>query len=535
MNNDNVVHAKTQVQNQKSVTFSEQALVSALLAKPKLFFHVCAIINSKHLSNDSHKTIFNTISDFLAQNKTVDVITVADAIKNEVDNEYLSELYRNNATASKENVIAYAQEIRKQSIEAEFKSIATEIASSNSLNEALLTKAKAKLNELDESGQATKYTIQNYRDGFKDATQAVDWLVNDYIPLKSCGLLAGMSRSYKTFISINLAISVATGTTFLDKETTKSKVLYVLGEGSADFNLRVRAHLNEKNISTDNPDFIENFMFLEAPALIKDAGIDQTVLAQIKTIKPKLIVFDTYSKIVCRPLAENNDVIQNTISQLNSDFKDLNLAYYFVHHVAKASADVDIKAITSRGGQAFEDDVDFMFVAKRDPSNEFKTQLLLKKVKFEQDGILYNLSLKRHILATSDEKEISSLAISDIQKAYDGENKAGRPIKGHLSADHKNVLDCIKLAIQAKTEEENYTNIIIGDDERTKYSYCHSEDVKKLIIEKDLIQDPSNINRFFSDKTNSLVSKNRISKKAVGKNKKEGSLIWIVKQKEFVD
>jgi RecA-family ATPase len=69
----------------------------------------------------------------------------------------------------------------------------------------------------------------------------VDYLVEGVISPRSAALLVGATGSGKTFLAIGLACSVGTGVPWLGHPVTRTKVLYVVGEGAYGLNNRIDA------------------------------------------------------------------------------------------------------------------------------------------------------------------------------------------------------------------------------------------------------------------------------------------------------
>jgi RecA-family ATPase len=69
--------------------------------------------------------------------------------------------------------------------------------------------------------------VQWYWEGDKQAV-SVSWLVQDFFAEKSVGLIVGESQAGKTFLALDLAVSVATGRQFFGKRVSKGGVLYML-------------------------------------------------------------------------------------------------------------------------------------------------------------------------------------------------------------------------------------------------------------------------------------------------------------------
>ena len=68
-----------------------------------------------------------------------------------------------------------------------------------------------------------------------------EWLVEGIIPERGIGVMWGESGSYKTFLALHIALSIASGLHVLERRTTPSTVLYVAGEGRYGIRSRIEA------------------------------------------------------------------------------------------------------------------------------------------------------------------------------------------------------------------------------------------------------------------------------------------------------
>ncbi len=70
---------------------------------------------------------------------------------------------------------------------------------------------------------------------------ARQYLVNGLLSLDSLAWLVGHPGSYKSFLAIDIAMSVATGTSFYGRRVEQRPTVYVTGEGRSGLNARVQA------------------------------------------------------------------------------------------------------------------------------------------------------------------------------------------------------------------------------------------------------------------------------------------------------
>lgn len=75
-----------------------------------------------------------------------------------------------------------------------------------------------------------------------DALPATRWFIDGLLP-EGYVLLSGRDASFKTFIALDMVLSVAAGIPWRNKATTQNRVLYVAGEGAHGLKQRVASWL----------------------------------------------------------------------------------------------------------------------------------------------------------------------------------------------------------------------------------------------------------------------------------------------------
>ena len=98
---------------------------------------------------------------------------------------------------------------------------------------------------------------------------APQFLINAILPVPSFSAIIGPSYSYKTFIELDMALSVAAGIPFHGYEVTQGTAVYINGEGR--HGVMTRISLVRKQSITTQPSFILS----KAPINLRD----QTALA----------------------------------------------------------------------------------------------------------------------------------------------------------------------------------------------------------------------------------------------------------------
>jgi archaellum biogenesis ATPase FlaH len=128
----------------------------------------------------------------------------------------------------------------------------------------------------------------------------ITWLIKDWIPHDSIGLIYGPPGCGKSFLSLALALEVARGGEFLGQKLDPATVLYVAAERGRVLGERQRAWC--QYYDTDIP---ANFGEAEErPQIAKADGL-QAVLDAIHLHRPQVVIIDTLAMVTVG-VAEND-------------------------------------------------------------------------------------------------------------------------------------------------------------------------------------------------------------------------------------
>lgn len=187
-------------------------------------------------------------------------------------------------------------------------------------------------------------------------------LIAAVLDIGTIAVLSGKFGTYKTFVSIAWACSVATGIEWLGHDIeTPGRVLYVAGEGGNGLKQRIRAwemaHLDGKRISA------ERLMVYDGRINLTNSEEVATLAEFVDEIEPVLTIVDTLHK--CAPGLDENSTqdmsrVIDVAAQLREQFGTTIL---FNHHTGHSG-------VRSRGTSSIEDDSDTTWVIRLDGDAE---------------------------------------------------------------------------------------------------------------------------------------------------------------------
>jgi len=160
-------------------------------------------------------------------------------------------------------------------------------------------------------------------------------LVDGRLMRDSFAALVGQPGAGKTFIALDLALSVASGLPWLGADVRHGgPVIYVAGEGAAGLKARIRAWKADRGIgSTDRLGVI---FYPEAVSILDERAV-AAFRAAIEVHEPALLIFDTLAR--CLVGGEENSARDVGLLVHHSDAlrRELHAAVLWLHHTNKAN------------------------------------------------------------------------------------------------------------------------------------------------------------------------------------------------------
>jgi hypothetical protein len=211
--------------------------------------------------------------------------------------------------------------------------------------------------------------LHDYADNVQDPT----WLIPGLLPAHGIGMLYGESGSYKSFLALDMALSLAFGIPGQwGAPPVKNDVLFLAGEGPvATSKKRWPAWMEWQGIEFRND---HRFFISPEVPLYTDSTAWENVkldLAELKA-KPSLIVIDTLTRLITgldENSAKDASMITKFMEQLARYFECFVLA---IHHTGKDQNK------GARGSSAFFANVDMVMTTRRKQGG---TELRVKKQK----------------------------------------------------------------------------------------------------------------------------------------------------------
>jgi hypothetical protein len=260
------------------------------------------------------------------------------------------------------------------------------------------------------------------------------WLVKGLVPRKGVGIFFGPSQTYKSFIILDLLISIAAKRETWGGAKIKrhGAVVYICAEGEGGLPKRVIGIAQKLGVKGEKLPF---YAITARPRLGIENGSKQDLIAEIRRTIPEdvpiaAVVVDTLSQ--CLGGGDENgsgaQIFIATMTDIASTFDCVAIA---VHHVGKG----DDKR--TRGHSSLDGNPDFQWLVESQGS--MASRVSLAKMKDGDRNVAFDVRLALEEIGVDDDgKAITTLVVDDISEAIIEGSPKG-PVR--LNAKHKAFLD----------------------------------------------------------------------------------------------
>jgi archaellum biogenesis ATPase FlaH len=166
------------------------------------------------------------------------------------------------------------------------------------------------------------------------------WLVDRLIPHEALTIISGAPRSYKTFITLDIALKVAGGEKLFDEFQTRQSPVLIIDEENHPRILKDRAKLLLQN--AELPIFISS----KKTFLLTKHSVGE-VIEYAKSEKIELVIFDSLN---CIHEAEENSASEmRGVMKLLKEITNHGIAVVVIHHHRKKGNDTSNSSQEMRG------------------------------------------------------------------------------------------------------------------------------------------------------------------------------------------
>lgn len=232
------------------------------------------------------------------------------------------------------------------------------------------------------------------------------WLIRKMLPEDCTAVLYGPSGTLKSFVMIDMALSIAHGVPWQGSETKARTVVYLAGEGEQGFSKRLLAWSIQHSLAAP-----PNFAFRQIPRLQEPATLE-TMLEALRLIQSErgdigLIIIDTLFTALDGGDENSGKDMGQVISVMKRLRQEFGAAVVTVHHTGKVGD-------TARGHSSLPSGMDVMFYAKPGPS-PLTVEITNPKQKdgAEHPTMLLQASVQELPIVGEDGEQETSLVLSN--------------------------------------------------------------------------------------------------------------------------
>lgn len=237
-----------------------------------------------------------------------------------------------------------------------------------------------------------KYNIRSQSE-FTSSFRKIPWLVKNFLPKATLGVIYGESGSGKSFLAYDLCAAISRGLdTWCGKRVSQGRVLIVVAEGAQGFRQRIDAYCHQQGIKPGDfdVDYISDFIpNLTMPNLVTD------LIKEIKERQPyDLIVMDTFAQVMAGADENSGKDVGSALAQCKRIHIDTGAMVLLVHHSGKDAG----KGARGWSGLRAAADVE-LEITRKDNDRAIK----VTKLKDGQDGASMGFKLHTVTLGEDDD------------------------------------------------------------------------------------------------------------------------------------
>jgi hypothetical protein len=205
---------------------------------------------------------------------------------------------------------------------------------------------------------------------FKDLAKMPrpQWLIRGVLIEGIASVLSADSGSFKSFVALDMALSIATGRNWQGREVKQGGAVYVAAEGF--FTMFDRATAWAQFYGVELP---ENFHIVKVPVNLADPRVVAAFQQSITDLKPKTVVLDTLSQNAVGMVENSNEQMADFIRGMIELGNNIGAHVQVLHHNAKATGQL-------RGAGAIKSNADALITLDR-PEGDDKNTVFVRNEK----------------------------------------------------------------------------------------------------------------------------------------------------------
>ncbi|AUR85573.1 DnaB-like DNA helicase [Vibrio phage 1.076.O._10N.286.51.B7] len=394
---------------------SEQHVLGCLLCGASVE-EVAKVISSKDFYSRQHRIIFDAIKSVHQKGHVVELGMVDSELEfNETIEDaggyiYIAELDKN--TSSTANCMAYADTVRRHSVKRALVDVARQIQEEQDTDKAV--KLIQQHVDLTKDSLSDNSGLSDIMQGDEGFDFEVSWLIKNYLPEKSLGMVYGPGGSYKSFHALDWAGCIATGKAWAGNKSKKGAVLYIAGEGQSGVGKRIKAWNIVNRETSDNLFRTKGAVNMTSKEAVEQVVSYCRLIKATHGVDVELIVLDTVNR--CFGDGDENSTQDMTKFVAGCDLlmSEANVGIVCVHHSGK---DVSKGA---RGSSVLRNAMDYEYSIARTPTLGY-TLKCTKAKEFEEPNA-QDYALRKVDIGVKNEDGEAKTSLARVGNGRDSTN-----------------------------------------------------------------------------------------------------------------
>ena len=183
-----------------------------------------------------------------------------------------------------------------------------------------------------------------------------EWLIKDVLPAGSFAVLFGTPGIGKSFVSLDIAWSIAAGMAWQGREVKKGCVVYVAAEGRSGLKLRRNAWYQEHAL-----EHCPNAFYLPEPVQLTNDEDLSALLNSIRALRsnPVLVVIDTLARCFVGMDENSSREMGKLVAAIDRLRAETSATVLLIHHAGKPRTS-NPRKVSERGSSALSGAADVM-------------------------------------------------------------------------------------------------------------------------------------------------------------------------------
>jgi len=311
----------------------------------------------------------------------------------------------------------------------------------------------------------------------------VDWLIRDYLEGESLSVLFGEPGAMKTFVALDMGLSLASGTDWHGNKTKgRDPVLFIAGEGRAGLSKRIKAWTTFYDV--DVADLHFHFFVADRPAQFLESGSCAEVEAAIEAIaqnygNPGLLVIDTLNRNFGPGNENDTEDMTAFVAAMDKIRSRFGCAVLIIHHSGLAEKS------RGRGNSALRAALDFEY--RMDVKDDVRTMTATKVKDHEPQPPIHfkPVTVETGWIDPETDEDICSCVLQVTDAPAKGRSK----LTGATRIALESLVECINHKARERGEKDPSKVKIHLDDWRTQahkngITASTSDDAKRMAFKR---------------------------------------------------